>query len=199
MSEPTPIDSLWRAFRKLVRAELPTVAYLAVYEYTVFAVLAGTMTAHRSDPTLPIPDVVAIPIRSGIPGATVVASPGSSVYVFFANGDPSRPRVLAYDNSAAASVGFDCSTGTAEHLLTVEALVNILITLQPLIAPGGTPTPITDATLAAAITSSVTGDLTSTAPLSLAATLAALVAKAVSGGDSSGTKPGVGCPNITGG
>ncbi len=194
---PTPLDALWRSFRKLVRAEMPTTTFLGTYEYSVDSIDSGMLSAVRTDPTLPIPDVVKIPMRSGIPGATVKPAKGGLVYVCFANGDPSRPIAHSYDQTAAESVTFDEGTGTAEHLTTIEAMANLLLQVAPLIGPGVNT--LTEATLATSIIAC--GTTSNITAITLTAVALAMGAKVTAGGDGTppGAAPSVGCPNLRGG
>src|SRR5258708_34271735 len=98
---------------------MPTTTFLGTYEYSVDSIDSGMLSAVRTDPTLPIPDVVKIPMRSGIPGATVKPAKGGLVYICFANVDPPRAIAHSNDQSATHSVTCDNGTGTAEHLTTI--------------------------------------------------------------------------------
>jgi hypothetical protein len=187
----TPLDALWKSFRQLVRAELPTLTFLGIYEYNVFLTFDGGVTARRTDSTLPIPDVVQIPMRSGIPGATVNPSKGSNVYVAFVNGDPSRPIIHSYDSQGAQSVAFDTGHGTGEHVTSIEAVCALLLSCKMLV--GSPPLPITPVQLVAAINLSVS--TTTIDPLTLAAITAALLAK----GTPLAPGANIGFPNLTGG
>jgi hypothetical protein len=194
---PTGLDALWRSFRKLVRAELPNLTFYGIYEYSVFFVFGGGVTARRTDSTLPVPDVVQIPIRTGIPGASVTPTKDAKIYVMFANGDPSKPLIHSYDSTFADNVTFDEGTGTAEHILTTEALCNVLLQVAPLIGPGINT--LNEVVLDAAIVAC--GTTSNITALTIAAIETAMAAKVLAGGDGTppGSKPGVGCPNLRGG
>jgi hypothetical protein len=106
---PTAQDrSPWSWFRKLARASAPEI--YGVYEYNVFSVGSGTITAQLTDTTQPAPSVVNIPIRPGIAGATTVPAINTLCLVVFANGDRTKPRVISYDATAAQSLKLDAAT-----------------------------------------------------------------------------------------
>lgn len=158
MTDPTPLDSLWRAFRKLVRAELPTLSFLGMYEYTVYSTSGGRLSAKKVNPEISIPDVVQIQIRTGIPGATVTPANGSTIYIFFADGDPSKPRVALYDSTDATVVQLNASgaSASARQGDSVNAGYVVIKTVPPgtILTPGGyfpgTPTGLAAASAAAA-------------------------------------------------
>jgi hypothetical protein len=112
MSEavPDPTDRLWSAFRRLVVATFPSLRFFAPWEYVVAEIDGGNIKAAPSDTTSGMPDVV-MPVRS-VAGMTVVPAVGSLVIVAFANGDPSRPRAVAFDETPATSVSLS-ATSTA--------------------------------------------------------------------------------------
>ena len=157
-AQPTPLDALWRAFRKLVRAEIPDTVFLGTYEYNVVNVTLSKMSASKTDPSQPIPDAVTVPIRSGIPGATVVPAVGSNIHVQFLNGDPGRPVVVGYDPTDASSVQFQAAGAapSARKGDTVNAGYLVIQTTPPgtILTPGGyfpgTPAGLIAATAAAA-------------------------------------------------
>ncbi len=107
----TPQDRLMKAFRALVREELPRLTFLAVYEFAVQSSCATTADLSPTDQTIGLPSLVSVPLRVPLVGA--VLSPGTKCIVAFINGDPSRPFVLSADSST-------------EHVMTTEALVVIL-------------------------------------------------------------------------
>lgn len=95
----TPLDRLWSAFRALVRAELPSLSFLGVYEYAVTAsdgttsVAAKTVDCAPTDPALNLPAITKCPIR--LPFG-VTPPTGALCSVQFMNGDPSRPMVTNF-------------------------------------------------------------------------------------------------------
>jgi hypothetical protein len=151
----------------------------------------NTVQATKTDPGQFVPDVVDIPMRPGIAGATTSPNAGSLVYVSFANGDRSKPVVIAYDSNAAQSLTMNVGTGTSEHLTTIEAVVNLInqITLAAGVWPPSAAQ--INMAIAACETSSISPFTTGIA--------AALALKQTAGGDVGGTQPNIGCPNLKGG
>jgi len=140
MSEPTDKDRLLSAFRALVRAEFPTLTYAGVFSYAVQSSNGTTVDASPTDSSIPLPDLVGIEIRTGIPGAAVTPSTGTLLAVGFLNSNPALPVVLgAFDSSAASLVKFDTGMGAVEHVATVEGVVNMFINFLYLIQQSGDP------------------------------------------------------------
>lgn len=95
MSEPNAMDRFLSAIRSMIRAELPNLAYLGTWEYSVVGVNAdGTVNATIVDPKAPFPSLNNIPVRSGPDGSTATPSMGRTCDVRFVNGDPSRPIIV---------------------------------------------------------------------------------------------------------
>lgn len=98
---PSPIDRLWASFRVLVRAELPTLSFLGVYEYSVTSsdgtagAAAKTVDCTPTDPALTLPSLTKVPIRLPY-GVTPPTEALCSVQ--FINGDPSRPFVSGFND-----------------------------------------------------------------------------------------------------
>lgn len=97
LAAPTPVDRLRRAFGDLVRAEVPRLTFLGIYEYAVQGASSDgtTVDATPVDTTQPLPGLVKIPVRLPVSTATIAA--GQRVLVFFVNGDPTRPAVMNSD------------------------------------------------------------------------------------------------------
>lgn len=55
----------------------------------------------------PVSVITLVPIRCGIPGVTVKVTPGSECILEFAGGDPSRPIVTGFDDTASISLELD--------------------------------------------------------------------------------------------
>jgi hypothetical protein len=95
----TGLDRLWSAFRALVRAELPTLSFLGVYEYRVTATdgtastPATTVDCTPTDPALKLPSLSKVPVR--LPYG-VTPPVGALCAVQFMNGDPSKPTVTNF-------------------------------------------------------------------------------------------------------
>jgi hypothetical protein len=96
------------AVRALVRAMIPELFFLGLWEYQVTsarvdesgrAVFDGTPVAAADL----LPGAVGWALRPALPGATALPAAGSTVLVGFVNADRARPCVLAYDATAGAS------------------------------------------------------------------------------------------------
>lgn len=96
---PNVIDRLFSAFRSIIRAELPTLTYLAPCEYRVTATdgtsssPASTVDCEPTDPKLALPALSKVPVR--LPYG-VTPPVGALCTVQFLNGDPSRPTVTNF-------------------------------------------------------------------------------------------------------
>lgn len=102
-ASPDTTDRLWSAFRRLVAATTPALRFYAPWEYIVREIDGDLIKASPSDGTAGMPDPVIMPARS-VAGMVVTPAVGSSLIVSFANGDPSQPRAVAYDSTAAQGV-----------------------------------------------------------------------------------------------
>jgi hypothetical protein len=94
MAQPqtlSPLDRLLASFRAFVEATLAQLRYLGTYEYSVVASGPNTVDVTPVDPGIGLPAMTKVPLRSGLLGQTVTASPGSLATIRFVNGDPSRP------------------------------------------------------------------------------------------------------------
>lgn len=97
--DPSPLDRLMKAFRALVRAELPTLSFLGSYEYVVTATdgtpstAAKTVDVKPTDPALNLPAIEKCPIR--LPYG-VTPPIGAICVVQFLNGDPSKGYVTNF-------------------------------------------------------------------------------------------------------
>ena len=88
------------SIREIIRAELPQMTYAGIWEYQTSSttIIGGTVFIDGfATATIPLPDLVAIPLRPSIAGTTVVPAVGSKLLVAFVNQDPTRPFVLSMD------------------------------------------------------------------------------------------------------
>ncbi len=100
-------DRLIDDLRSLVREEVETLTFLGVYEYSVQKTNGTTVDAVPTSPSIPIPSLRGVTLRSGIPGTVVKPAIGSKLAVSFLNGDPTKPIVdPIYDSTKAQSVAF---------------------------------------------------------------------------------------------
>jgi hypothetical protein len=79
-----------KALFALVRASQPTVAYHGHYSAKVVVQSPDRMTVDLQPDDLRLPSMAKVPIKLGIPGATVVVAAGDSMLIGWENGDPQR-------------------------------------------------------------------------------------------------------------
>lgn len=182
--------------------------FFATWEYRIVARSGERLDLQATRVSSGMPDLRAVRIRPGVAGVRTHPMLGSLVEVAFLNGDPSQPRVVAFDDQDGAGfiadeiamqAGATGSTPT-EHATSVEALaVALQMTLTAvggaLGAPGAGVTALAaDATFAAGILAAAAAAPVGPATKSAIATL--LAAKLA---DTDGTKPGLGWPAVRGG
>lgn len=115
-------DRLIEDIRAIVREEVESLTFLGVYEYSVQATDGVTVDAQPTSTTIPLPALRKVPLRSGLPGASVKPGVGSLLAVSFLNGDPSRAIVLGgYDGANSQSVLLHATASTVGE--TSKALV----------------------------------------------------------------------------
>ena len=96
-TQPTSLDRIGAAFRALVRGEDPRRTFSAIYEFTVadIALDGSTADVTPDDTTIGLPPLVQVKLR--LPFLTGKIAIGQRCLVFFVNGDPTRPAILAAD------------------------------------------------------------------------------------------------------
>ncbi len=113
MTEPTTDDRTMRAFRALTRNEDPQRTWQAIYEYAVQdadgSTFSGLPVDAETTPALP----TRVPYRPSIAGATCTPTKGTIAYVFFANADQSKPRLLAFDATIPEAFTLDATSTIA--------------------------------------------------------------------------------------
>lgn len=150
---PTPNDRLLGSIRALIRAEIPRLAYMTHWEYVVAATDGVTVDCSPSDTTITLPQMVKIPLRTGIGGAKSTPAVGSKLVVGFLNADPTRPYVAGGFDSAnatalalsatAVNIGFAAvdpvakGTETATLVTAIGVLVAAINTWQAAVVTGG--------------------------------------------------------------
>ena len=117
MTDPSTLDRAMTSLRRLIRNEDPTRTWQAIYEYRVTSFdglyVSGVPTDTTNTPPLPN----GVPYTPSLGSATATIPDGTLCYVFFANGDPTRPRVMAFASpsggpvSAGETVGSGSDTG----------------------------------------------------------------------------------------
>jgi len=108
-TDPTPDDRTLAAMRLLITAQDPSRGFRSIYEYSVTACDGHTVSGVPLDPTEAPPLPEGVPYRPGLAGSFAVPVPGSLAYVFFANGNPSKPRLLSFDETLPTSSTVDAS------------------------------------------------------------------------------------------
>ncbi len=93
------------AYERIVSSLFPWLRYAGVWEYRVVQQVGDTLDLQPARASLPVPDLEGVAVRPGLPGAKGTALLGSLVLVIFANNDPSRPCVIAFDAADAAGFG----------------------------------------------------------------------------------------------
>lgn len=91
-------DRIYSALRKLVDDATARMDYHALYPCDVVKQNADkTLELQPDNPR--IPPMSKVPIRLGIPGATVTIEEGARVLLGFAGGDPNRPIASLWESS----------------------------------------------------------------------------------------------------
>ncbi len=161
------------AIRAVIRQELPRLANLGTWEYTVVGVNQdGTVNAAATDPGGPMPNLNNVAIQSGPEGGTAAPTAGNLCYVRFVNGDPTRPvvvgnqsrvRTATLDASETVNVGPNASNGVilaggSAPIARDGDAVTVYFSASPLVVSG------TFAASPPTIPGTFTGTLTITAP-----------------------------------
>jgi hypothetical protein len=83
-------DAMKRAIFALMRASHPTIAYHGHYSAKVVVQSPDRRTVDLQPDDTRLPPMAKVPIKLGIPGATVVVAAGDSMLIGWENGDPQR-------------------------------------------------------------------------------------------------------------
>lgn len=96
---------------RFVRAVTARFEHAVLYPATVRAQAGDGTLALELDPGAPVPSLVGVTIRHGLPGVTAVAvAGGARVRVGFDGADPSRPFAVLWDAGNATSLTFNGSS-----------------------------------------------------------------------------------------
>jgi len=157
--EPATTDRLLRSIFALVRAQFPRYTYAFPWEYVVQNTDGETVDATPLDPSIPLPEVVGAPLASSIIGENVTPAIGSVCTIVFADGNPTKPRVVGGDyltvpqlikiaGGGPASARVDDTVNAGYLVLTASGTVSAYF-------PGTTAGAVAAATAATAIGGSV--------------------------------------------
>jgi hypothetical protein len=100
-------DRLLGAIRAIIRAELPRLSYLGVYEYVIQRAGDNVLDAEPAS-TLGLPAVRDVPLVSTLLGARATPLVGATCRIRFINGSPTRP-VCTGIGSVPSSASVDAS------------------------------------------------------------------------------------------
>lgn len=144
LPSPGPVDDrALHAFRELVRAVLPQLALLGIWEYRVDVGGATSVTCSPVDPTLGLPGGVVAQIWPSVLGEQVTIAPGQRVLVAFVNGDPSRAVALAGDPSTRPTLAALLGPGAAAARVGDSVAISAAQILAAGLNAGGTPVTLT--------------------------------------------------------
>jgi hypothetical protein len=114
------------AYRRIMRAAFPSLAYAGTWEYRVITASGGKANLQPVRVASGMPDIRNATVRQGAYGLVDTIPPGELVLVVFADNDPSRPQVTmrgAADSitwlplAAAIPVALGAGTPIASTLL----------------------------------------------------------------------------------
>lgn len=108
-NEPLPSpgmsdDRALVAFRELVRACLPQLALLGLWEYRVESISSGSVVCSPVNASIGLPGAITAQIVPSVLGERVTPAIGSIVILAFVNGDAGRPVVVGGDPSSPPTV-----------------------------------------------------------------------------------------------
>jgi hypothetical protein len=121
LADPSPLNRIYAAFAALIRGEDARRPFQPISEFSVQAVSSDGTTADvvPTDTTIGLPGIVRVALR--LPFLTGTIGVGQKVLVFFINGDPGRPAILASDPvpvksalDATSSVTIGASAGLVQ-------------------------------------------------------------------------------------
>jgi hypothetical protein len=95
------ISSLEQLPNRLAEHAARKSRFLGTYLYRIIEQVGDRLQLQAVDPVRGIPDQVLVTKAHGIPGVKSTCAPSGEVLVVFANGNPDKPRVLAYLGASA--------------------------------------------------------------------------------------------------
>ena len=139
------LEILRAELARFVRAVTARFEHAVLYPATVRAQADDGTLALELDAGAPVPSLVGVPIRHGLPGVTAVAvQAGARVRVGFDGADPSRPFAVLWDaGSDATSIVF---SGSSRQLARTQDAVDcghLVVAAGSVVGylPPGTPVP----------------------------------------------------------
>ena len=154
LPSPGPVDDrALHAFRELVRAVLPQLALLGVWEYRVDVGGSTSVVCSPVDPSLGLPGGVTAQIWPSVLGEQVTMAHGQRVLVAFVNGDPARAVALAGDPSTRPTLATLLGPGAAAARVGDSVAISAAQLNASGANVGGTPVTITAPAIYATITS----------------------------------------------
>ena len=113
-SPGVPSDRALYAIRELVRACLPQLALLGLWDYRIDSVVSQSIVmASPVDPSLGLPGAVRVTLTPSILGEQVTPSLGSRLVLAFLDGNASKPLAIAGDPDARPTLAAILGPGAA--------------------------------------------------------------------------------------
>lgn len=96
-------DRLLRALRAIVREMFPRYDFLGKYRYRVLAMVGDRVDLQAVRKGAGLPDILPVPIASGMAGLSAELTPGAIVLVEFIEGDPQLPVITAFSRDGGST------------------------------------------------------------------------------------------------
>lgn len=100
---PTNLDRSLAAFRALVRSVFPTLRYFGRYRYSVHNATATTFDGVPVDASVAPALPVGVPFAPALIGSSCIPTQGTIAHVMFADGDPSQPVCVGFEQGGASA------------------------------------------------------------------------------------------------
>lgn len=96
-------DRLLRALRAIVREMLPRHDFVGKYRYRVIAMAGDRVDLQAVRKGAGLPDILPVPIASGMAGLSAELTPGAIVLVEFNEGDPQYPIITGFSRDGGST------------------------------------------------------------------------------------------------